>query len=320
MATSSRSTGTMAAPATEREIVIMRTFDAPRELVFEAFTDAGHVSNWWGPNGFTTTTQEMDVRPGGVWRHVMRGPDGTDYPNFIRYEEVKRPELLSWAHGSAEGEPADFHASVTFVERDGGTEVTLRSVFPTKEARDRTVKEYGAREGAKQTLARFAEHLDQVIEVRRGTSFLMISEREQLSARAFEAPRHVVFDAMTQCQHVRNWYGPRTHTMKHCAIDLRPGGHYRYVLSTPDGQEYAFAGVYREIVRPERLVNTWYWEAMPDRGTLETGTFHERAGRTVAVLRAEFKSAEDYQGWAASGGMEGMAETLERLAELVRGA
>src|SRR5689334_18469516 len=66
--------------SSDREIVITRVIDAPRELVFAAFTDAEHISNWWGPNGFRTTTYEKDVRPGGVWRFTMHGPDGTDYP------------------------------------------------------------------------------------------------------------------------------------------------------------------------------------------------------------------------------------------------
>ncbi len=73
----------------DREIVATRVFDAPRELVFQVWTDAKHVSNWWGPRGFTTTTYEMDVRPGGVWRHVMHGPDGTDYPNEIVFVESR---------------------------------------------------------------------------------------------------------------------------------------------------------------------------------------------------------------------------------------
>jgi len=77
--------------ASDREIVTTRVVDAPRELVFRAWTEPEHVGQWWGPNGFTSTIQEMDVRPGGVWRLVMHGPDGTDYPNESIYLEVVRP-------------------------------------------------------------------------------------------------------------------------------------------------------------------------------------------------------------------------------------
>ena len=72
----------------QRELVITRIFDAPRELVWRAWTDPKHVAQWWGPNGFTNTIHEMDVRPGGVWRFVMHGPDGVDYANKIVFGEI----------------------------------------------------------------------------------------------------------------------------------------------------------------------------------------------------------------------------------------
>ena len=76
----------------DREIVSARVFDAPRELVWKAWVDPKHVAQWWGPKGFTNTIHEMDVRPGGVWRFAMHGPDGTDYKNEIVFIEVVRPE------------------------------------------------------------------------------------------------------------------------------------------------------------------------------------------------------------------------------------
>ena len=143
----------------DREIVITRVFDAPRALVFEAFTDAKHIGEWWGPNGFTTTTYEMDVRPGGAWRYVMHGPDGTDYSNKMVYSEVVKPERLAYAHGTDDDGPPLFHATITFEDQGGKTLVTLHSIFPTAAIRDRTVKEFGAIEGGKQTLERLAKYL-----------------------------------------------------------------------------------------------------------------------------------------------------------------
>lgn len=84
----------MAANTTDRELVFTRIFDVPRDLVFTAWTDPKHVAQWWGPIGFTTTIHEMDVRPNGVWRLTMRGPDGVDYRNRIVFLEVVRPERL----------------------------------------------------------------------------------------------------------------------------------------------------------------------------------------------------------------------------------
>src|SRR3954449_1876611 len=101
----------------DREIVAVRVFDAPRELVWKLWTDPHHVAQWWGPNGFTNTIHEMDVRPGGVWRFIMHGPDGVDYPNRIVFIEVVEPERLVYSHGGDEGDPVQFHVTVTFAEQ-----------------------------------------------------------------------------------------------------------------------------------------------------------------------------------------------------------
>jgi uncharacterized protein YndB with AHSA1/START domain len=136
-------------------------FDAPRDLVFAAWTDPRHLAQWWGPNGFTTTTHAFDMRPGGVWRFVMHGPDGRDYDNRITYDEIVKPERLVYRHGGGEDvEPVRFRVTVTFEDLGGKTRLTMRAVFPSAAERDRVVEEYGAAEGATQTLARLAEHLE----------------------------------------------------------------------------------------------------------------------------------------------------------------
>ena len=88
--------------AVDRSIVLSRMLQAPREQVFELWTSPEHLANWWGPNGFTLTTHEADIRPGGVWRFTMHGPDGVDYPNVLRYDEIHAPELISFEHGEPE--------------------------------------------------------------------------------------------------------------------------------------------------------------------------------------------------------------------------
>ena len=96
-----------------RSIIGSRLFDAPRDLVFSAFTDPAHLAQWWGPNGFTTTTYSFEFRPGGVWRFVMLGPDGRDYQNRITYEEIVRPERIVYRHGGGEDvEPVQFSSEL----------------------------------------------------------------------------------------------------------------------------------------------------------------------------------------------------------------
>jgi uncharacterized protein YndB with AHSA1/START domain len=146
----------------DRVIVISRVVDAPRELVWKAITEAAHVGKWWGPRGFTTTIETMDVRPGGAWKHLMHGPDGRNYPNHSVFTEVVRPERLCYEHtGGEEGGPEIHHKfKWTFEDAGSGkTRVTINILFDSSADRERIVREFGAIEGGKQTLERLSEHL-----------------------------------------------------------------------------------------------------------------------------------------------------------------
>ena len=147
----------------DREIIQTRLLDAPRELVFEAFTNPEHIVRWWGPNGFTTTIKEMNVKPGGVWRFIMHGPDGIDYPNKVVYHEVVKPERLVYAHGwDVENKSAPFEAfevTVTFEEEGNKTRLTMHTVLASVEIFKKVVEQYGAIEGGKQTLNRLEAYL-----------------------------------------------------------------------------------------------------------------------------------------------------------------
>nr|WP_207383162.1 SRPBCC family protein [Leptospira noguchii] len=144
----------------DREIRATRIFDAPRDLVFRMWTEPEHVIHWWGPKGFTNTFETMDVRPGGIWKFIMHGPDGTDYPNLIVFLEVIRPEKLVYKHGSdMEDHPGDFHVTVLFSEQNGKTTLDMTMLFNTVQQRNETVEKYGAIEGLNQTMDRLVEYL-----------------------------------------------------------------------------------------------------------------------------------------------------------------
>lgn len=146
----------------DREITISRTINAPRELVWKAFTEPEHLIQWWGPNGFSNTFLEIDIREGGVWTFIMHGPDGVDYPNRIVFEKIVEPELLEYTHSEKEDDPNAFKASITLEEQGGSTVVTLHTLFDTKEERDRVVEEVGAIEGGKQTLGRLDDYVSRM--------------------------------------------------------------------------------------------------------------------------------------------------------------
>ncbi len=146
--------------ALDREIVLSRVFDAPRALVFEMWTNPAHLSVWFGPKGFTTTTHEMTPRVGGRWRFDMRAPDGTIYTNRIEYREIVPNERLVFDHGSdRDDDPDVFRVTVTFDEQGNKkTVVTMRHLLRT--AAERAVKiGFGAVELGYQTLDKLAEHL-----------------------------------------------------------------------------------------------------------------------------------------------------------------
>jgi len=116
--------------AAAREIVITRVFDAPRDLVFRAWTDAEHLARWWGPKGFTNPVCQIDARPGGAWRIVMRAPNGADYPGQGVYQEVVRPEKLVFTNDAVDAAGSPLMkglTTVTFDEEGAKTKMTLRT-------------------------------------------------------------------------------------------------------------------------------------------------------------------------------------------------
>jgi uncharacterized protein YndB with AHSA1/START domain len=150
----------------DREIVISRVISAPRELVFEAFTEVQHLSRWWGPQGFTTTTRAFEFRVGGEWEFVMHGPDGTDYQDWISWIEIAAPERIALLHGESRGDPNAFEQVLTFAPDGAATRLEMRTVFPTKELRDAAVEKYHVIEGGRQTLSKLDDYVTE--NVRKG--------------------------------------------------------------------------------------------------------------------------------------------------------
>jgi uncharacterized protein YndB with AHSA1/START domain len=292
----------------DREIVITRTFDAPRELAWQAMTDPKHVVQWWGPRGFTTTIEQMDVRPGGAWVFVMHGPDGTDYPNRSTFKEVVYPERIVYEHGGSRsgGPEAEFIATWTFIAAGDKTQVTIRMVFPTAAARDLIVKEYGAIEGGHQTLERLAEHLPA----------MGFAARYITIERIVDAPPALVFRCWTEPVHMARWWAPHGFTNPVCELDVRIGAAWRIVMRAPDGTEYPCQGVYQEIVPAERLVFTNIATDATGKPVLEgltTVTFSNLDGKTKMTVSTGAVALVDYAAAYLEGMEIGWTQSLERL-------
>ena len=147
----------------DREIVISRVIDAPRSVVYSAWTDPNQIQKWFGPEGFAIETKEIDLNPGGVWRFDMVAPDGFRYNNRMVFLRLEAPALIEIEHGSdQDDDPFKFRMLVTFDEQsDGKTVLTLRQMHPSKERRDATIG-FGAVEYGGQTLQKLALHVAKV--------------------------------------------------------------------------------------------------------------------------------------------------------------
>ena len=294
----------VATEAESREITITRLFDAPRDLVFKAWTEPEQIARWWGPEGFSVPECDSDPRPGGSLRIVMRGPDGVDYPMTGTFLEVSAPERLVFESTALlDGKPVlEGMNTVTFVDRDGKTEVTLhaRAVALVPEA---AAMLGGMSAGWTQSL----QCLDDVL-----TGAV---DRQIVLVRVFETPREVVYRAFTEQEQVAKWWGPTGFSLTIHEMDVRPGGTWRFIMHGPDGVDYPNTIVYEEVISPERLV--WTHSGADDEPSFRsTVTFDEFMGMTALTMRMAFETAEERDLVVKThNAIEGGNQTLDRLGE-----
>jgi uncharacterized protein YndB with AHSA1/START domain len=144
----------------DREVVLTRVLDAPRELVWKLWSELKHLHEWYGPLGFTTTTHEFSFVPNGVWRLIMHGPDGTDYPTLIVFREIDPPSRLVFENGwDRPDSHLDFEMVVTLVPEGKKTRLSMHMTFTDVAAFETAVERYGVLEGGKETLERMAQYL-----------------------------------------------------------------------------------------------------------------------------------------------------------------
>ena len=266
---------------TEREVIDTRIFSAPRELVFEAWTNPRHLAQWWGPNGFSVTTHEVDIRAGGRWRFIMHGPE-------------------------KDTEPITFESTVTFTALGDKTEVTMRALFPSAEALEYVVKNFGAIEGGRQHLGCLGKHIGEMAALPHFTF-----------TRVFDAPRERVFGAWTDGAQLARWWGPEQFTNPVCEADARPGGALRIHMRGPDGNVYAMSGLFHEVVTPVRLVFICLpldAAGNPLFEVLNTVIFDDDNGGTRLTLQAQVTMAAPGAQIHLTGMEQGWNQSLDRLA------
>lgn len=144
------------------KVIYKRYLNVSIHLAFEAWSSHEHLSQWWGPDGFTLTTKKLNFSKGGIWEFIMHGPDGQDYQNKIQFVDIQKPYFIYYKHlGDGEGDrDVHFEAKITFEEAGKGTNLILEQIFPSKEELERINNKYGAIEGAKQHLGKFGKYLE----------------------------------------------------------------------------------------------------------------------------------------------------------------
>lgn len=327
-----RSQGDMATRIAEQELVSTRTINAPREMVFKAWTEPEHLKRWWGPRGFTAPHVTIDPRPGGVYHYVMRSPDGQEFWGKGVFREIVRPERIVYMdsfsdeagnlvepthYGMSPDFPAQTLITVTFAEHQGKTEVTLRYSVGSASAIDRE----NMQQGWAESLDRLAEYLEKPEHRAWGEETTFSAEpgrHDVVGKRILNAPREHVFEALTDRKLISRWWGPASHKTVVDKMDVKPGGMWRYFQRDPSGVEYAFFGVYHAVVPPERLISTFEFEEQPGHVMLESITLEELPdGRTQVTDSVVFQTVEDRDAAVQSGMESGARESWDRFAQVL---
>lgn len=288
-----------------KQIVQERTYAAPRELVWQMWTDVKHLDRWWGPNGFRNETLSRDFVVGGTWRYLMHGPDGKTWPNWVRYETIVPLERLAYAHGGGDGgdggEP-HFHTTVTFETVPEGTRVTMTGLFPSLEAVE-AVKKFGAVKSGMENLSRLVGYLPYVS-----------SSGKMILSRWFDSPPAKVWAAWSSPAELKKWWGPLGFSLPECELEFRVGGRYRMVMADGAGQQYPFHGEFLAIVPGERLVfESIIGEGTGERLTTEV-TFTADGDGTILTVAQTVPTTNPF---AAKGQLEGWNGSLIKLGAVV---
>jgi uncharacterized protein YndB with AHSA1/START domain len=227
---------------TGREFVITREFDAPRELVFQAWTDPKQLAQWWGPKGFTNPVCEWDTRPGGKIYDVMRAPNGTEHPMGGEFREIVPPERLVFVCGALDEKGKrlfEFLHDVTFAKQSGKTKLTLRSrVTMTTAGANKYIG--GFETGMTLSLERLAELVTQ-----NGGPFII--------ERTFNARVELVWQAISTREDMKQWY----FDLKEFKAEV--GFEFQFTVEH-EGFTYVHHCRVTEVIPKKKLAYTWRYE------------------------------------------------------------
>ena len=275
-----------------RELVITRTFDAPREIVFKMWTDPNHMAQWWGPNGFTNPVCELDVRPGGAIRIDMRDSDGTVYPMTGTFREIVRPERLVFTAEALDQSGTvvlEVLNTVIFEEKNGKTTLTLQARV-TKVTGEGVSYLEGMEAGWTQSLERLASQVK--------------SKNEPLVIeRTFNAPAARVWRALTNKDEMKRWY----FDLKEFKAEV--GFEFQFTVEH-EGFKYAHHCKIKEVIPGKKLVHSWRYDGYEGDSQVTFELFAEGNQTRLKLTHEGLESFPKIPAFARTNFMEGWTQIV----------
>ena len=298
-------------PMAERELTLTRIFAAPRALVFQAWTEPQRVARWWGPTGFTNPVCELDLRPGGTIRIVMRAPDGTDYPMTGVFREIVVPERLVFTNNAVDAAGKTLLeglTTVTFAEHEGKTKLVLKTRAVAVAAAAARFLD-GMEEGWTQSLERLGEF------VAAGASGRSAAHGSFVIERRFAAAPARVFAAWASLEAKARWFvGPAGWQQIERALDFRVGGRERAKGRHANGVVSDFDAIYLDIAPSRRIVYAYDMYVDERKISVSLATVEFAADgtgtRMVFTEQAAFLDGFDDAG-SRERGTQGLIDRLE---------
>jgi uncharacterized protein YndB with AHSA1/START domain len=244
-----------AASVKPNPLIISRSFPAPCELVFQAWSSADHIKRWFSPETYTVPEAEIEFRPNGVFAVCMRSPEGRDFWSRGRFLEISSPERLIFESSVTIGDSKKFtaHTTVTFARDGNGTRMTVRQDYVVYDQAFMAAVE-GAPEGWRTTLDKLGAEVERI----KASASPAIAHATFVIERRFEAPPSAVFHALVDKDAKAKWFGGgERYTVIEREMDVRPGGHERLKGRWANGIVTTFDASYYDVVPDERLIYTY---------------------------------------------------------------
>jgi len=297
----------------EPEVLITRIYEAPRQLVWDALTQPQHLEQWFGPHGFANHSAKVELREGGEYSSVMQGPGGFERTAAYTVTVVSPIDRLELESSDGRDPSADdyFRVRMIFELEERGTQTLLTLTGLVLASGPKAQSPFTGGQGPwSQTLERLGGTIGSlVIDAPADEPVITIS-------RLFKASRDLVWEAISKPEHLKEWWGPRAATNISVEMDWRIGGTWRVVQRFPDGREFVFKGEYREIVPPEKVVQTFGMEGeYAGAEMVETMTLTPLGDVTLLKVTSQADTIESRDGMLASGMSQGANETYQRLEE-----